>query len=246
MENMASAVSKAQRSGNVAFPPGFVISPLGEGPPPLARMIQGGRGGEVRLKLYLCITMMATREPYDLKAPRTPAAWSRLLGLPSGTGPRRITSNLKWLADSGLITLTPRWGGPPAIALMNPSEPGTPYSSRPINQGRYVGVPIDLWKNGWIIDLSATALALLLVLLEHQGGYKESRYVTTERRSRYGLSHGTWTKARSELERHRLLRVTRVPQGSDFDYQRLRNAYRVNLDRLSEQSHPQDRDQGGP
>ncbi|WP_406089993.1 hypothetical protein [Kitasatospora purpeofusca] len=244
LEHMAAAVTKAQRSGNVAFPPGFVISPLGEGSPPLARMIQGGRGGEVRLRLYLCITMMATKQPYDLKAPRTPAGWARLLGLPPDTGPRRIASNLKWLGDSGMIKLTPRWGAPSAIAVLDPSNPGKPYGSTPINHGRYVGMPIGLWRNGWIIDLSATALALLFALLEHQGGYKVPRYVTTERRSRYGLSHGTWTRARAELEQHQILQVTRVPQGSDFDYQRMRNAYWIDLDRLSAPSQPEGRRPG--
>jgi hypothetical protein len=74
--------------------------------------------------------------------------------------------------------------------LFDPALSGGPYV-RPIEQGhpgRYVGVPVELWRNGWIISLSATAPALLLVLVEHKGGYSHPRYVVGQRLERYGLT----------------------------------------------------------
>jgi hypothetical protein len=117
------------------------------------------------------------------------------------------------------------------ITLLSTSLDGSVYV-RPSGQGRYVGVPVELWTKGWLLNLSATELALLLVLMESQGGHDGPRYVTRYRRESYGLSSDTWTRARKELERHKLLAVDRVPQGSDFDYQRMRNAYWVHVSRL--------------
>jgi hypothetical protein len=53
-------------------------------------------------------------------------------------------------------------------------------------------------------------------------------------RRAYGLSADTWTKATKELRSYGLLEVRRVPQGGEFDYQRMRNLYKANMDRLSE------------
>ncbi|MEU6877943.1 hypothetical protein [Streptomyces sp. NPDC046712] len=230
---LAGAASRSKRSGNVPFPPAFVIAATREGTPaPLARMIQGGQGGEVRLRLYLCITMMASGKPYDLKPPPTSKSWAALLALDSRTGERRVTRNLKWLADNGFIRLERRWGGGPhAITLLSATGDGSDYV-RPIEQGRYVGVPVEFWTQGWILELSPTAAALLLVLLEALGGHDEARYITTERRHRYGLSSDTWTKATKELAGHGLLTVGREPQGSFYDHQRLRNTYWLDVERL--------------
>ena len=229
---LATAADKSKRGGNVPFPLAFVLAPEAGGLPPLARFIRGGRGGEVRLRLYLSITMMATRHPYDLSNPPSPNHWSELLALPADAGPRRVSSNIKWLGKNNFIRLTPRPGRPAVITLLDPSGGGEPYV-RPMTQGRrYVGVPVEFWRHGWLLALSATATALLLVLLEHQGGYEKARYVMRDRRARYGLSADTWTLARKELEQHRLLHVSRTPQGSSFDYRRQRNTYWVDLEAL--------------
>ncbi|GGZ11632.1 hypothetical protein GCM10010343_42820 [Streptomyces avidinii] len=186
----------------------------------------------MRLKLYLCLVMMATAEPFDIKRPPTPQAWCRLLALPSDAGPRRVTSNIKWLSENGFIELGPRRGyAPPSIQLLSMNGDRSPFERASL-KGRYVGIPIEFWRNGWILALSPTAIALLFALLESQGGHTESRYVPRQRRESYGLSHNTWTEARKELERHDFLTVTRTPQGSDFDYQRMRNSYWVDESRL--------------
>lgn len=235
VRQLEKAVDRAARRGNVPFLPSFVRSQVDGVRPPLARLVQGGQGGEVRLKLYLCITMMATAKPYDIRQPPVPLTWARMLALPPETGPRRVNSNLKWLNRNGFIELEPRRGNTPAIKLVSAEAPGIPYV-RASTQGRYVGIPIEFWRNGWILHLSATGIALLFVLLEAQGGYKEPRYIPKERQESYGLSHNTWTRGRKELERHGFLTVKRTPQGSDFDYRRLRNSYWVDDKRFLD--HP--------
>jgi hypothetical protein len=227
---LRTAANRAKRH-TVAFPPSFVIADEPGQRPPMACMIQGGRGGEIRFKTYLTITMMATKTPFDLRTSPTPAGWARLLALPDDTGPRRVTTGLRWLRDNRFITLQPRPGRPPMITLLDPSGNNEKYA-RPSGQGRYVGIPVELWINGWILRLSSTALALLLVLIEHQGGHNGPRYLLSHRRERYALSPDTWTKATKELVNHGLLTVKRTPQGGDFDYRRLRNTYRVDLSAL--------------
>lgn len=217
------------------FPPTFVRSQVDGEQPPLARLVQGGRGGEVRLKLYLCITMMATAAPYDIRQPPVPLSWARMLALPPDTGSRRVSSNLKWLSRNGFIELEPRPGNTPAIKLLSTEAVERPYV-RASTQGRYVGVPMEFWRNGWILHLSATGIAILFALLEHQGGHEKPRYITKERRDSYGLSHNTWTRGRKELENHGFLIVKRTPQGSDYDYRRLRNSYWVDEGRFID--HP--------
>ncbi len=228
---LSKAAERADRRGKVPFHPTFVRSLTDGTAPPLAQLIKGGRGGEVRLKIYLCITMMATAKPYDMRQPPTPQTWARMLALPPSTGPRRITSNLKWLRDNGFIHLEPRPGNTPSIKLLSLEHPALPYV-RASTQGRYLGIPIEFWTRGWILHLSATGIAVLFALLEAQGGHTSPRYLTKERRESYGFSHNTWTEARKELERNKILTVKRAPQGSDFDYRRLRNTHWINESRL--------------
>ncbi|MCH0542076.1 hypothetical protein I3F58_21435 [Streptomyces sp. MUM 203J] len=238
VRELRMVASKSQRTGNVPFPPDFVIAKEGQDRrPPLARMIQGGQGGSVRLSLYLCITMMATKEPFNLRKPPTPKAWARMLNLDPRKGDRRVQRNLKWLAENDFIKLEPRWGGPAEIRLLSAAGNGREYV-RPIeqkeNRGRYVGIPAEFWTQGWILELTPTAVALLLVLREALGKQEEPQYIPTDRQRRYGLSPDTWTKANKELQRHGLLTVAREIQGSTYDYDRWRNSYLLDLDRLKE------------
>jgi hypothetical protein len=89
-------------------------------------------------------TRMATRAPYDLKSPPTPSAWARLLALPEVTGARRISRNLKWLSNEHFIALDPRPGRPASITLLDAGGSGGQYI-RPMEKGRYVGMPVELW-----------------------------------------------------------------------------------------------------
>ena len=61
-------------------------------PTPLARMIRGGRGGEVRLKTYMSMLFIAGKSPHDVSYPArawaTRATWSdAYAGLMSGSSP---------------------------------------------------------------------------------------------------------------------------------------------------------------
>jgi hypothetical protein len=81
-----------------------------------------------------------------------------------------VSRNLKWLSNEHFIALDPRPGRPASITLLDAGGSGGQYI-RPMEEGRYVGIPVELWTQGWILTLSATALALLFALVEHQGGY---------------------------------------------------------------------------
>lgn len=227
------AIDKSKRSQGIQLPPGFVRDDA-DGEPPLAKMVRGGRGGEVRLKLYLTMTLVAVHKPYDIKSlPGRP--WAEMLGLPdpARNGARRIGDALDWLEKADLVKIKRHPGLPPTVALRHPDGTGTRYSWR---GGRYIGLPLGFWRNRWIYRLSSTGVALLLVLREMCGGRSESSppWLTGDQRKRYGLSDDTWTRATQELVKHGLLTVGRTPQGGDFDYRRMRNTYWLHIDRLTE------------
>ncbi|WP_329793517.1 hypothetical protein V1227_16790 [Lentzea sp. DG1S-22] len=215
---LRAAVDKSKRKEQVPFPKEFLRSSKDR--PPLARMIHGGRGGEVRLKLYLTITMMATAEPFDLQKTPSPSRWGRLLSLDGPSVPRRVTSNLNWLRDNKFISLTQRPGTISLITVLDPAGTGAPYRLPSQHGTPYISLPLGLWTHGWILDLSATALALFMVVrdvqLEHSRGGVNAAYLSQQDRAAYGLSADTWTRATKELQSHGLLDVTRVPQGGDW------------------------------
>ncbi|WP_163507695.1 hypothetical protein [Fodinicola acaciae] len=242
LAQLKKAASRSKRT-NVAFSQAFIRTtapPLGgSATPPLVALIQGGRGGEVRLKLYLLLTMMATMSPFDIQRPPTARLLARTLELPTDTGPRRINSNLRWLRDKKFLSLTKQTGRPAAIQLLDPQGTGEilsdPRSTRP-----YVTLPIGFWADGWLLDLSPRAIAVLLALRERLGGVKQPVYMLRDRRASYGLSHDTWTRGEQELSEHGLLNVTRTPQGDGWDYMRLRNSYELNEAKLAYRSVLQD------
>lgn len=230
---LASAVRRSGRSTGVQLPIGFIKAD-GADAPPLARMLRGGRGGEVRLKLYLSLSLLATQKPYDIRRPIPARVWAAMLALdaPEVAGARRVADALTWLADAKLIDLTRAPGTPPTIKLRNPTGDGKAYR-RP--RGRWVSVPLDFWSNEWITHLSGSAVALLLVLLELQGGVesaKDAPSASGDRRRQYALSDDTWTRAGRELIGQKLLTVHKRPQDQDFDWERVRNTYWVDKDRL--------------
>lgn len=232
---LARAADRSKRR-NVAYSREFVrtlnLSPDAPIPaPPLAQLIQGGRGGEVRLKLYLLLTMIATQHPFDIRNPPTPQTLARTLDLPTTNGPRRINNNLRWLAKNQFIAQTKRPGLTAAIQLLDPQGTGALLDD-PRNNSPYVTIPIEFWSRGWLLDLSPTAIAVLFALRERLGGSAKSKYLLQDRRDSYGLSHDTWTRGEYKLRGHGLLKVNRVPQGSDYDYRRMRNSYWLNLARL--------------
>ncbi len=230
LDALAAAADRAKRSGNVAFPPSFVRAEHGR--PALARLIQGGQGGRIRLPLYLDIVMMATRYPHSLtgNSPQL-ATWCKMLGIPEDVGCRRVSANLRRLVRDEVIELEPRPAQTPAIHLLDPLNSREKFSTK---GSRYVGVPIEFWTKGWVLNLSPTAIAVLLALLELLGGRDEAQYISRYRRGMYGLSDDTWTKARKELVDHRLLTVDRKECGTGSDLKRLRNKYWIDRSVLIE------------
>ena len=190
---LTRAVERSKRRTGVNLPIEFLRSE--QDPPavtPLARLLRGGQGGEVRLKLYLCLSLLATAAPYNIRERIRASVWAEALGLPDpeGNGARRVTNALRWLDAKGYIRLHTRAGMPPTVTLLDPRGGGGDYVGVEKAQ-RWVRLPLALWEREWIVDLSGSALALLLVLLELQGGATRPQYLETGRHAQYGLSEDT-------------------------------------------------------
>jgi hypothetical protein len=195
---------------------------------------RGGRGGAVRLKLYLCLNLLAAKPPHDVR--RIPArAWAEALDLPDpyGRGTRRVSDALAWLEEAEMIGVRRERAAAPVITLLDPTGNGRKYK----RYSPYVLVPLGFWREQWIVRLSGSAVALLVVLLDLQGGRKSKKnapWLPTHQRTRYGLSDDTWTRASKELVEHGLLEIDRIPQGRDFDFRRMRNTYWIDKIRLDQ------------
>lgn len=204
-------------------------------PTPLVTMLRGGHGGEVRLKLYLTITLLAAHPPFDISRPIASRTWAELLGLsePDTNGARRIIDAFSWLDAHKFLHLKRQGGMPPLIYLRDPSGDGSEYSKPKMP---YVTLPIGYWEQQWVTALSSTGTALLLILLELGGGKNRdaAQSVTTERRALYTLSDDSWTRATKELVEFGLLEVARASSRRDLEYGRQRNTYELFKRRLSE------------
>ena len=228
-------VERSKRKTGIQLPVGFARTEDPQSPPPLAKMLRGGRGGAVRLKLYLCMTLIAAKQPHDIRS--IPArAWAEALALPEPQtlGARRIADAISWLDNERLIAVERRQGAAPVVTLLDPLGTGKKYS-RPI--GRYISLPLGFWREQWITVLSGSAVALLIILLDNQGGLTSSaqaRSLAADQRRRYGVSDDTWTRASAELRSHDILIIRRRAHGRDFDWRRVRNTYWIRKERLDE------------
>jgi len=221
---------RSERHGSVPFAEAFVRSKrLG-----LLLGSSGGRGGDVRLKLYITITMLAVGKKNEVT--NTPASsWAQALGLPepSGAGSRRVVAALRWLEQNKFIAVTRAAGRPFDIRLLDPMGTGRAYTRPNRGKARYVRVPLDLWSQGWLLVLTGRSIAVLIVILDRLGTKRLSCWIPQEDRStRIDISDATWTRALRELGAtgHNLVIVKREPLGSsdDFDWNRFRNTYSVN------------------
>jgi hypothetical protein len=233
---LRSLVKRSQRATGVPLSEPFIRRRnLSDPPPRLTILMRGGQGGEVRLKLYLTMALVAVSPPYDI--PPIPArSWAAALGLddPDHNGARRINDAIGWLAEHDFLISERRRGTPGRVRLLSQSGTGAPYT-RPITTGRYVRLPLGLWDQGWIVRLSGTALALLIVLLDMQSGRGEAQWIApAQARRRYDLSPDTWTKGIHELQAVGLVTVRKRPQGDFFDFRRMRNSYWVHDEVLNE------------
>ncbi len=229
-ERLRWAVERSKRS-SVAIGRAFIRDEQGKAstnPAPLVEMLRGGRGGEVRLKLYLSIVLLAVKAPHKVTFP--PRAWAEMLALddPDLNGARRINDALNWLAGRELIAISREPGKPPTVALRDEAGSGSRYR-RPgrVTYYTWASIPVEFWSHGWILNLSASAVACLLILLElDRGKRQENRSVAPRRLAEsYGLSPETWKKGTQELEAKELVGISRATTGELAEWRRYRNNF---------------------
>ena len=221
-------------------------------PPPLARVIRGGRGGEVRLKLLLALLWLGAGGQHDVQFPAH--SYAALLDLPDryGNGARRVNDALNWLRDHAFITIERKPGQTPKITLLSELCNGGPYvvpgkatkdpaTKKATPDNIYIQLPVAFWTKGWAATLSgpATAMLLVLLLLERSQdtdldrllqrlaeGDKPGVWVSPDRAiRRFDLSEDTRSRGFRELAQHGLVSIDRQRVHGDFEGVRVRNVY---------------------
>src|SRR5580698_2726011 len=82
IENLKFFVRRSRRSRGVQLARSFVRREnTPEAVPPLALLLRGGQGGEVRLKLYLTMLLLAVQPPFDIRDSFPAGSWAAALGL---------------------------------------------------------------------------------------------------------------------------------------------------------------------
>lgn len=229
---------------------GFVIADpqRPEVAPPLSRLLRGGRGGEVKIKVLLSVLWSAVAEPYDVRD-RPAKVWAELVGLqePGTRGAHRVNGALRELARQQFLTTQLQPGAPSTVTLLDERGNGVRYqppgrrfvqlrdAGEDSGEHRYFQVPTEFWTNGWIAALGGPAVAMFLVLLSHASGRSPANiwFSPAVADARYALSEDTRTRGIRQLEAFGLVRVLRRPiSRSRLDVTRLRNTYTVDFDRL--------------
>lgn len=221
--------------------------------PPLALMLRGGRGGQVRLKLYLSYLWLQTDGRHAVPLAYPSQVWAQLLGLdhPTTTGARRINEAQRWLEKHQFITVRARPGHANEITVLEESGNGAIYTppGHAANRLRYTDqvidhlyaqIPRELWTQGYLPMLSGPGLAFFLILLDQHAfkapgmpGLVPLWFSPKVLEERYALSDDTRTKGMNDLRSLGLVTVSRQPiNPGDFDLERIRNAYTLHLDAL--------------
>lgn len=214
----------------------------------LANLIAGGRGGTVRLKLYLSMVLLAgSKHTHEIHGANTivdvaSANWARALALPDaiGKGARRVADAQTQLADRQLIELERRHGQAPRIKLLHPSGSGQPW----VEPGMpYIRIPLDLWSQRWIWSLSAKEIAVYVALLDLCGGKGLDgtggpQPLSGTHLARYGISADTWRIASGGLQRLGLIRTDVETVRMDLDVPRRRKRYQLDPDGMSRPAYP--------
>jgi hypothetical protein len=204
---------------------------------PLSRLSSSkGRGAEVAIKLYLGLLWLSSRPPYDSNFPAR--SWAALLNLkdPETKGTRRVSVALKKLEELDLIRIEQRSGKPNHVVILKEDGSGDPYK---IPSGKttskddyYFNVPVRLWTEGYIQQLSAAAITMLLIIMEEyqRSNYKPQWWSMKTFNSRFGISKDVRAKGTKELLEQGLILVSRegIPtiSGSVLAQRRSRKTYR--------------------
>jgi hypothetical protein len=223
---------------------GFVrrVEPQDGQVPPLARMLRGGRGGHVRVKLFLTLIWMQRDLEQAVPVAFPAQSFARLFDLPNPetAGVRRIQDAQAWLARNRFISIEPQRGLPNRVYPL--SELGTGQTYVPAGRVAqelagtpeaaphlYLQVPRGFWINGYMAALSGAAVAMYLVLLDQLGiGDARNKVWFSPRiaSNLYDLSQDTRTKGLRELQNYGIIKVTRRPvEPMDFHIERMRNVY---------------------
>lgn len=231
-------VERSKRRSGLQLPTTFVKD-REKFDPPLAKLVRGGHGGEVRLKLYLTMALLAGQAPHKIR-PISARTWATALGLddPDTNGARRVADALNWLAKEDaqdrkpLVKLERVSGEPPTVQLLSATGNGKVWS-RPTQP--WVTMPLTYWSEGWVWRLTGSGTALLLIILDEQGRMrgKPASFTGQDRKLR-GLSDDTWTRATKELKDFGLIEVGKVTNGENLDWRRARNTYLVLKDHLTD------------
>lgn len=221
---------------------------------PLARLLSGsssgggGRGGEVRLKLYLSLLWIAAKSPYSVKRPAR--AWAALLGLddPEDKGARRVQKAFADLEALGFVRIAERPGLAPEVTVLSELGDGAPYTSPAdaysalastnapydvLKPHEYAKLPSRFWTEGIIASLDGASVAMLLILLSAAGKKKSVWISPSQFSDRYGLANATQTKGLSGLRAAKLIVSRSKPVSQEGTYfigeKRMRKVHTLRL-----------------
>jgi hypothetical protein len=217
--------------------------------PPLARLLRGGQGGEVRLKLYLSMLWFAVKRPHETAYPAR--GWAALLDLPQPetNGARRVSAAIEWLQVHHFVHVERHPGTPLVVYLLDERGNGNPYTlphaaykaktevGEPLDRTDYwVSLPAKFWTKGWLAVLSAPATAMLLVMMDQSAASHNTArlwHSPSQAVRRFGFSQDVRSAGLRELTAYGVVTVHRIPISSGvFDFRRLRNAYDLHLEQL--------------
>lgn len=247
----ARDVSARVRDSAAPVRNGFIerLSPS-DADPPLARMLRGGQGGEVRLKLLLSLLWFSRKPPHDTEYPAR--GWAGLLDLPQPdtNGARRINAAVTWLAERGFVRAVSHRGRPTTVYLNDERGDGKEYTppfkvikalkeagTTISRDNYYIGLPHGFWTKGWISVLRAPAVAMLLVMID-ESMYKRSPkklwHSPRQAWERFALSQDTRSNGLIELEHYGIVSSRRTPIAPGvFDFKRMRNVYDLHMETLT-------------
>lgn len=243
--DMVDAISSRARRRYIPIRNSFVRASSSDAVPPLALLAKTkGRGGDVKLKLYLGLVWLSASSPYDTDIPAS--AWAALLDLddPAVRGARRVRKAMSELEQLGLVMRELIPGSTYTVVLLREdgsrraySLPSTLHRSRRRTRAKddlYFKIPVLLWETGHIQRMSNAALTMLLIIIEESRGKNDPQWWTASTfTERFKVSKDVRARGTKELVSRELIEVDRQAVASapslnpQLSIRRSRNTYRV-------------------